>query len=73
MYTTGFRVEQGQFSRDVVGTIIGEYGYLAERLSNRQWNNITTLCGGEEKPKVTAINHRTMYVPSSPMKGSDGE
>ena len=73
MYTTGFRVERGQFSRDVVGTIDGEYGYLAERLSNRRWNNIKTLCGRDEKPKVAAINRCAMYVLSSPMKASDGE
>jgi hypothetical protein len=73
MYTTGFRVERGQFSRDVVGVIVGEYGYLTEQLSDRRWHNITTLCVGEEKPKVTTINRRAMYVPSSPMKGSDGE
>jgi hypothetical protein len=77
MYTTGLRVDRGQFSRDVVGTIVGEYVYVASQLSDRRWDKITILCGAhreEQQPKViSSFNRRAMYEPSSPTKGSDGE
>jgi NADH pyrophosphatase NudC (nudix superfamily) len=80
MYETGSRVDMGMFSRDVVGTIAGEYAYTASLLSKRRWNRIMGLCGAhsnEQQPSLkvhaTQMNRRTLYAPSSPMKGSDNE
>ena len=77
MYTTGARVDMGLFSRDVVGTIAGEYAYTASLLSKRRWKKITKLCDAystEEKTTLkvhAALNRRTLYEPSSPIKESD--
>ncbi|KAI0245201.1 hypothetical protein BJV78DRAFT_1140472, partial [Lactifluus subvellereus] len=77
MYLTGTRTDQGQFSKDMVGTVIGEYVYIAGRLSNRRWNIITTLCGENREPPAlmahsVQVNRRELYEPSSPI-GSDDE
>jgi hypothetical protein len=76
MYATGLRVDHGPFSRDVVGSIVGEYADIALRLSDRRWNRILSLCGAhsvEQKPnlKLNSLNRRAMYEQSSPMKRSD--
>jgi hypothetical protein len=80
MHVTGVRVDKGQFSRDVVGTIVGEYAYTASRLSTRRWNKIMALCGAlsmELQPSLklhsAPVNRRALYKPSSPMQGSDDE
>jgi len=76
MNTTGVQVNKGQFSRDIIGTLVGDYVYTATVLSERRWKNIKTLCGvhiTEQKPDIYSIpmNRRALYVPSSPMKESD--
>ena len=75
LYTTGLRVDRGQFSQDIVGTIVGEYADIALRLSDRRWNKIMKLCGThcEEQKLSLKVNLRAMYEPSSPTKGSDDE
>lgn len=80
MYTTGLQVDKGLFSRDIVGTIVGEYAYTASLLSKRRWNKIHKLCGVqsmEQQPslKVHAaqLNRRALYEPSSPTKGSSAD
>jgi hypothetical protein len=79
MNTTGTQVGNGKFSRDVVGTIVGEYGYLALKLSERRWDRIMELCGAQEMEQQAVsvmersapINRRTLYEPSSPIKTYD--
>ena len=44
MFTTGKRTDAGQFSKDVVGTVIGDYIHIARQLSDRRWDRITALC-----------------------------
>lgn len=80
MYTTGSRVDHGQFSRDMVGTTVGDYAYTATQLSNQRWNNIKNLCDdGREKPDsdlkahMVQLNRRALYERSSPTKESDDE
>ena len=80
MYASGLRVEKGLFSRDIVGTIVGEYAYTASLLSKQRWAKIRKLCGvhSMEQPlslKVHApqLNRHALYQPSSPTKGSDDE
>ena len=71
MHTTGVPVPCGQFSREVVGTVIGEYIYTASKLSNRRWEKIKSLCGAEQKPSLKSqvyLDRRAMYEPSSPLK-----
>lgn len=36
MFVSGKHVDMGMFSRDLVGTIVGEYAYMASLLSNQQ-------------------------------------
>jgi hypothetical protein len=70
MYSTGTRIDQGQFSRDVVGTVVGEYLYIAARLSDRRWDLITDLCGDTRESLVVhsvPVNRRALYESSSPM------
>jgi len=71
-------VGNGQFSWDMVGTIIAEYVYLASKLSKWCWDHIMQLCGAQEMEQGTGfmecsapINHCTLYEPSSPTKISD--
>jgi hypothetical protein len=76
MFSTGLRTDTGQFSRDAVGTVVGEYVDIARRLTDRRWELIMGLC---DEPKKTPglgtqsvqVNRRALYDPSSPMKGSD--
>ena len=76
MFSTGTRTDMGQFSRDIVGTLVGEYLYLARLLTDRRWNLITNLCGEhKDTPALVVrslqVNRRELYEPSSSMKGSD--
>ena len=77
MHTTGVQVPCGQFSREVVGSVIGEYIYMASKLSNWRWEKIKSLCGAhttEQKPNLKSqayLDRHTMYKPSSPLKCSN--
>jgi hypothetical protein len=78
MFSTCMRADMGQFSRDVVGSLVGEYLYLAGRLTNRRWDLIMDLCGElKDTPALMThsvqVNRRALYEPSSSMKGSDVE
>ena len=80
MHSTGFREDQGQFSRDIVGTIIEEYADIALRLSNRRWNNIKELCGAHHVVQQAnlntcsaQLNRHALYESSSPVKGAGKE
>jgi hypothetical protein len=76
MYSTGTSLNQGQFSRDLVGSVVGEYIYLAQQLSDHRWDVITELCGNNKEPaplvRHSAVNRRALYESSSPAKESDG-
>lgn len=78
MFSTGMRTDLGQFSKDVVGTLVGEYLHLAMLLTDRRWDLITGLCG-ELKEKsalltnAVQVNRRMLYEPSSSVKASDDE
>jgi hypothetical protein len=66
----------GQFSRDIVGSLVREYLFLARRLTDRRWDLIAHLCSElKETPALMVhsvqVNHRALYEPSSSMKGSD--
>jgi hypothetical protein len=68
----------GTFSRDIVGTLVGEYMDIARRLTDRRWVLITDLCDKPKgnagiRPRSEQVNRRALYEPSSPMKGSDVE
>ena len=77
MNITGVQVGNGKFSRDMVGTIVGEYSFLASKLSERRWDRIMDLCRAQEMDphatvgmeRSTSINRRTLYEPSSPIQG----
>ena len=79
MNITGVQVGNGKFSRDMVGTIVGEYSFLASKLSERRWDRIMDLCRAQEMDphatvgmeRSTSINRRTLYEPSSPIKVCD--
>ena len=80
MYTTGVQVNQGQFSWDVVGTLVLEYANLASTLSKCRWKIIMKRCGAhseEQKPTLKVhpvrLDRCTLYVPSSPTKASEDE
>jgi hypothetical protein len=80
MFETGERVAKGQFSQEIVGTIVGEYVYLASQLSNRRWKRTMMLCGAlsmEQQPSLkvhsSQVNRRALYEPSSPTKGSKSD
>jgi hypothetical protein len=40
MYTSGLRIESGQFSNEMVGEMITDYGINARLLSNRRWSKL---------------------------------
>ncbi|KAH9974843.1 hypothetical protein BJV74DRAFT_798869 [Russula compacta] len=78
MHTMGIQVDLGQFSQDMVGSIVAEYAKLAQVLSERHWKKIMKLCGAlsaEQKPtlKVNFLDCWAMYELSSPTKGLDDE
>ncbi|KAF8488710.1 hypothetical protein F5888DRAFT_1809460 [Russula emetica] len=78
MFATGTRTDVGQFSKDVVGTLVGDYLYPATQLTDRRWDLIAELCSGL-KEKLTSLTHavqsqvnrRTLYEPSSSVRASD--
>jgi hypothetical protein len=78
MFTTGDKTDQGKFSREMIGTIVGEYLSVAGRLTSRRWEQILAHCGEKvEQGNLAApsllvpVNRRLLYEPSSPMMGSD--
>ena len=78
MFETGVRVDRGQFSQDIMGSMVGDHAFTASTLSSRRWHNILVLCGShelEQKPILGGgqVNRRALYEPSSPTKGSDDE
>jgi hypothetical protein len=81
MFLTGKLIGNGQFSRDMVGTMVSEWVYTASILSERRWNHILDLCGAQVmEQRATSLkelsapfNRRTLYEPSSPTKVSDSE
>ena len=78
MFSTGMQTDIGHFSRDVIGTIIGEYIHIAGRLTDCRWDLIMDLCDKpKENPGLSThsvqMNRRALYEPSSSMKGSDVE
>ena len=82
MFVTGTQVDKGQFSKDIVGTIVADYSFIASELSIRRWNKIKVLCrvqGMEDQPNLnmhsgpSQVNRRALYVRSSPVAESDGE
>jgi len=78
MFSTGMQTDMGQFSRDIVGSLVGDYLYLAGRLTNHCWDLILDLCGRLKDTLAlmmcsVQVNRRTLYEPSSSMNGSDIE
>ena len=74
MYHSGERVNVGQFSREMVGHMIEDYGANAKALSERRWLRIMDIIGiaqiTEDLPRPNASSmqqkRRTLYVTSSP-------
>ena len=74
MYTSGTQVSNGQFSRDIVGTVVTDHVYTAQMLSERHMKRILALCGAQEielqaislKDRSAPFNRRALYEPSSP-------
>jgi hypothetical protein len=74
MYHSGERVNVGQFSREMVGHMIEDYGANAKALSARRWSRIVDVIGiaqmTEDPPRPDASTmqqkRRTLYVASSP-------
>jgi hypothetical protein len=74
MYHTGEYVDVGQFSQEMVGQIVDDYGANAEALSERRWlkllRNVSTAQKAETpRPIPNALSmqqrRRTLYVLSS--------
>jgi hypothetical protein len=70
MFVTGVEVDKGLFSRDVVGTTVGDFVHTALLLSDHRWDRINALCGAEEQPPAPVVvsarfNRRTIYEASS--------
>jgi hypothetical protein len=74
MYHSGERVDVGQFSREMVGSMIEEYAENAEAMSERRWSKILGICGIHNTPVDRPIpsapsmqqKRRHLYIPSSP-------
>ena len=79
MYTSGTQISNGQFSRDIVGTVVADHVYTAQMLSERCMKKILALCGAQEtelqaislKERLASFNRRALYEPSSPTNASD--
>jgi hypothetical protein len=56
MYSTGVHVDKGQFSRDLVGTVVRDFLYISTQLSDRRWDLIMTLCGNNKEPPVLMMH-----------------
>ena len=70
MFVTGVEVDRGLFSRDIVGTTVGDFVHTALLLSDRRWDKLNMLCGAEEQPPAPVVasgqfNRRTIYEASS--------
>jgi hypothetical protein len=74
MYTTGTRIEPGNFSHENVGGVVAVFCTNSERLTDRRWGQILASYGGDVKGKqkmvvddlFTEQDFRALYVPSSP-------
>jgi len=80
MYQTGLCVDVGQFSRQKVGSLVDDYMANTRQLSPKRWKLIMKSCGASSEdlnPPLTTVatqqNRRSLYIPSSPAKGSDNE
>jgi hypothetical protein len=81
MFFTGCKVKNGQFSRDNIEDLVGDYVENTKKLIERCWNRILELCGvaedepGEESVPCMDERRHVLYVPSSPApsKGSNEE
>jgi hypothetical protein len=78
MYKTGVLVEGGQFSREKVGGIVGDYLNNTRVLSSHRWKCIMKNCGVSHEelnpPIDTPVmrdDRRNLYAPSSPIQVSD--
>jgi hypothetical protein len=77
-HSTGVCIDKGQFSRDLVGTVVRDFLYISTQLSDCWWDLIMTLCGNNKEPPVLMmhlvhVNCRAMYEPSSPIMESDDD
>ena len=80
MYQTGLCIDVGQFLREKVTSLVDDYMANTRKLSTKRWKLIMKSCGvsGEDlNPPLTTVatqqNRRSLYIPSSPTKGSDTE
>ena len=82
MFTTGKKVNIGQFSRDNTETLVRDYVENTRKLSDRRWKQIMERCGTGTDVEPAAVDapsmddrRRVLYIPSSPapLEGSDGE
>ena len=75
MYHTGERVNVSQFSCEIVGHMIDDYGANAKALSDRRWLKIIEIVGQaqnvveDQRPSLNAASmqqkRRILYVASS--------
>jgi hypothetical protein len=70
MFMTGVEVDQGLFSRDVVGTTVADYVHTVLLLSDKRWDKLNVLRGAEEQPPAPLVdsarfNRRAIYEASS--------
>jgi hypothetical protein len=80
MYQTGLCVDISQFSRDKVGSLVDDYMANTRKLSPKRWELIMKSCRASSEdlnPPLTTVtmqqNRRSLYILSSPVKGSDNE
>ena len=74
MYHSGERVNVGQFSHEMVGHMIEDYGANVKALSERRWLRIMDIIGIAQitedlpRPNVSSMQQKrhTLYVASSP-------
>jgi len=79
IYTSGTQISNGQFSRDIVGTVVADHVYTAQMLSERRMKKILALCGAQKtelqaislKERLASFNRHALYEPSSPINASD--
>jgi hypothetical protein len=76
LHSTGTCKVHGQFSNDIVGTVVRDYAFLASKLSDERWDLIMELCGDiREQPALVAhsmkVNRRELYEASSPPREDD--
>jgi hypothetical protein len=79
MYTTGERVDIGNFSREKVSDIVDDYVTSIKKLTKNRWQLIIASCGAQdEQDREVPINtplmeqkRRVLYVPSSPIESAE--